>query len=183
MNDQELLDRLKAGDEDAARELYTAIKPIFRPWLARTVNCPPAETLDWYHLSFATLLENIRTGKLQHLTASLSTYCCSVGKHLYLAAQRKDARLAAARQQFLLGELANDAADQRATERRLQQIAEALDRLGYPCQDILVAFYYYKHSMDEIAAQFNYKNAASARNQKYRCIEKLRKMIASRSAD
>lgn len=42
------------------------------------------------------------------------------------------------------------------------------------CYDILVRFFYQNQSMDKIAEALGYTNADNAKNQKYRCQEKLK---------
>jgi len=42
------------------------------------------------------------------------------------------------------------------------------------CYDILVRFFYQNQSMDKIAEAMDYTNAANAKNQKYRCQERLK---------
>lgn len=49
----------------------------------------------------------------------------------------------------------------------------ALNRLGDNCKNLLNHFYFERKKMNEIASELNI-TSASARNQKYRCMEKLR---------
>ena len=52
---------------------------------------------------------------------------------------------------------------------------QAFKKLGKECKELLEVFYFEKKSLREIAAQFNI-GEASARNKKYRCIQKLRSL-------
>ena len=54
----------------------------------------------------------------------------------------------------------------------------ALSNLGEPCKTILVQYYYMKQTMQEIAAMFHYTNAENAKNQKYKCLQRLKKLVA-----
>jgi hypothetical protein len=38
-------------------------------------------------------------------------------------------------------------------------------------------YYYHKRSMEQLVGMFDYKNADSAKNQKYKCLERLRKLM------
>jgi len=62
-------------------------------------------------------------------------------------------------------------------ENNLELISQCFNRLGDPCRSLLDLFYYKKKSMEEIAVELNYKNAETAKNQKYKCMERLRKMV------
>lgn len=48
------------------------------------------------------------------------------------------------------------------------------------CYDILVRFFYQDQSMDKIAEALGYTNADNAKNQKYRCQEKLKSEMFKR---
>ena len=55
----------------------------------------------------------------------------------------------------------------------------ALNSLGEPCKSLLEAFYMEKKSMDQIALIFGYTNADNAKNQKYKCLMRLKKLFFS----
>ena len=53
----------------------------------------------------------------------------------------------------------------------------ALGSLGEPYRSLLEAFYIHKHDVQEIAAAFGYTNADNAKNQKYKCLVRLKKIF------
>lgn len=58
-------------------------------------------------------------------------------------------------------------------EKRRETLQQALGNLGASCKTLLQLFYFERKSMDAISKELNI-TSASARNQKYRCMEKLR---------
>ncbi len=62
------------------------------------------------------------------------------------------------------------------SENRLNKVIETFNSLGKACKELLTVFYYEKKSLREIAKELKI-GEASARNKKYRCIEKLRAMV------
>lgn len=67
-----------------------------------------------------------------------------------------------------------------ANEHRNQEfilMERALSRLGEPCKSLLEAYYLQKKSMSEIASGFGYTNPDNAKNQKYKCLVRLRKLF------
>jgi hypothetical protein len=56
---------------------------------------------------------------------------------------------------------------------------KAMNSLGEPCKSLLQAFYINKQNMQEIAATFGYTNADNAKNQKYKCLIRLKKLFFS----
>jgi DNA-directed RNA polymerase specialized sigma24 family protein len=55
----------------------------------------------------------------------------------------------------------------------------AMGSLGEPCKSLLEAFYMQKRSMQEIASTFGYTNSENAKNQKYKCLMRLKKLFFS----
>ncbi|MEO0899188.1 MAG: sigma-70 family RNA polymerase sigma factor [Bacteroidota bacterium] len=58
-----------------------------------------------------------------------------------------------------------------------------MDKLGESCKKILIDSEYYGFSMDEIAERTGFKNAASVSSMKYKCMDKLRKLLRERNID
>jgi hypothetical protein len=53
----------------------------------------------------------------------------------------------------------------------------ALDSLGEPCRSILEDFYIAELNMEDIRVKFGYTNADNAKNQKYKCLQRLKKVF------
>ena len=58
-----------------------------------------------------------------------------------------------------------------------QMMEKALQGMGEPCKSLLEAYYLQKKSMVEIATFFGYTNADNAKNQKYKCLMRLKKLF------
>jgi len=54
---------------------------------------------------------------------------------------------------------------------------KAIGSLGEPCKSLIEAFYIQKRNMQDIASQFGYTNADNAKNQKYKCLMRLKKLF------
>ncbi len=54
---------------------------------------------------------------------------------------------------------------------------KALGSVGEPCKSLLEAYYLQKKDMTEIADAFGYTNADNAKNQKYKCLVRLKKLF------
>jgi hypothetical protein len=53
----------------------------------------------------------------------------------------------------------------------------SMNNLGEPCKSLLEAYYLQKKNMVEIATEFGYTNADNAKNQKYKCLMRLKKLF------
>ena len=58
-----------------------------------------------------------------------------------------------------------------------EEVSGWLDELSETCKTLINEFYYNKKSWDKIASEHGYKNARSASNQKYKCLESLKDKI------
>lgn len=61
-------------------------------------------------------------------------------------------------------------------EVSISKLNEIIGSLGDICKNILSDYYYSKLSMAEIAQKMGYKNENTAKTQKYKCLERARKM-------
>ncbi len=68
-----------------------------------------------------------------------------------------------------------DAHEQRNAEYEMME--NAINHLGEPCKSLLEAYYLHKKNMQDIAASFGYTNADNAKNQKYKCLMRLKKIF------
>ncbi len=64
----------------------------------------------------------------------------------------------------------------------LIQVRENFLQLGDKCREILSMFYYRKKNLKEIADQYG-MTEASAKNSKYRCLQKLRELVFNNSQE
>jgi RNA polymerase sigma factor (sigma-70 family) len=62
-------------------------------------------------------------------------------------------------------------------EKRFTRMGEALNSLGEPCRTIIEDFYIRDFSMETISNKFGYTNADNAKNQKYKCLQRLKKLF------
>ena len=58
-----------------------------------------------------------------------------------------------------------------------QVMEKAIGSLGEPCRSLLEAYYLEKKNMQDIALSFGYTNAENAKNQKYKCLMRLKKIF------
>ncbi|MBA3985677.1 MAG: sigma-70 family RNA polymerase sigma factor [Flavobacteriales bacterium] len=65
-------------------------------------------------------------------------------------------------------------------ESRIKETYAVFKELGEQCKEVLTQFYFYKKSIREIAEVLNMEEA-SARNKKYRCMQKLREMLLEKN--
>jgi RNA polymerase sigma factor (sigma-70 family) len=112
------------------------------------------------------------------LTCKLSTYLFAVSKRLWYKKLQKDTRIDL-QSDFPENKMAGPEEDINVYKEREQyflKLKKAMEQLGEPCASLISAFYEEEKSMKEIAELFNYTNPENAKTQKYKCLNRLRKL-------
>ncbi len=63
------------------------------------------------------------------------------------------------------------------SEMNFQRMRDSLQALGEPCRTIIEDFYIRDFSMEIIREKFGYTSADNAKNQKYKCLQRLKKLF------
>jgi len=165
----DIVEQIKQDGDRVLTDLYTRYRTEFIQWLCGRLGCDAELAKDIYQQSILIFYENIQSGKLTTITSQVKTYLFSIGRNKYYEAVREQRK----------GEafVPENSDDESFPEELLQQVEANLDRLGEPCRSLLIEYYYHKRSMEQLVAMFDYKNADSAKNQKYKCLERLRKLM------
>ena len=62
-------------------------------------------------------------------------------------------------------------------ELKFELVGKAMDKLGEPCKSLITDFYIHDLNMNEISDKFGYTNSDNAKNQKYKCLQRLKKIF------
>ena len=62
-------------------------------------------------------------------------------------------------------------------EIKIEVMNMSMTKLGEPCKSLIEDFYVHHLSMGEISDKFGYTNAENAKNQKYKCLQRLKKIF------
>lgn len=175
--DQNIIDLLQEGNDKTFKKFYLAELNPFISWILKQYPLDENQAKDLYQESQMLLYENIQLGKLTKLTGSLKTYLYSIAKNLIKVNYRKMVVTSEHEEKlsehllFLAGESKNE-----LTQNKVASIRTALQSLGEPCLSLMTFFYYESLSFQLIAKRMGYKNESVAKNQKKRCLDRLRSM-------
>lgn len=174
----EQLAAIKANDERILKALYLQNFPKIEA-LILSNNGTSDQAKDIYQEAFIALWRNIQLDKFHPESES------AINGYLYQIARNKwmDQLRSAHHQKVVpmreerFSDLKDDTISD--TERDyLDKIKINITKLGDNCKEVLTRFYYRKENMKTIAEAFGWTEA-SAKNNKYRCLEKLRAMVKS----
>lgn len=160
--------------ETIYRDNYNAIQS-----LVINNNGSTDDARDIFQEAMIVLYEKVRSGTFE-LNCQIKTYLYSVSRRLWLKRLQQMNRYASP-----VGDMESVIPVEEEVEAHEQRNAEfdmmnkAISSLGEPCKSLLEAYYLQKRTMQDIASSFGYTNADNAKNQKYKCLVRLKKIFFS----
>lgn len=175
-DDQELLKGIAEGSTTELEYLYSNYYPMVYQLVIKN-NGNEDDAKDIFQEAVIVLYDKIHAGGFV-LSSRLGTFIYSVCRRLWLKNLSKADRLTLSMQDHeeLTG-VENDLAEYYQKEDQFLLMEESLHLLGEPCQTIISDFYLHNLSMKEICEKFGYTNADNAKNQKYKCLQRLKKLF------
>jgi RNA polymerase sigma factor (sigma-70 family) len=184
-SDDELVNMLKESS-DALTLVYKKHKDYCLNFM-RTMYDDRDEIQDIFQDSLIVLYENINKPGFK-LTCSIQTYLNSICRNQVLVRlagiKRHPQTSIEDNEKYLVNitdwfDDSNLVKNERVTV--LKGILAEMKENASKCYDILVRFFYQNQTMDKIALALGYTNADNAKNQKYRCQEKLKAELFSKT--
>lgn len=112
------------------------------------------------------------------LSCSIKTFIYAVCRNVWLKKLRQQNRLPSSiKDMEKVIEIPVDDESESITVTQFLKVEKALDKLGENCRKILEHFYFLKTNMKEIAEVFGYTNEDNAKNQKYKCLQRLKVLV------
>jgi RNA polymerase sigma factor (sigma-70 family) len=168
MSDQEVLDKIRKGDESALDYLYTKHYRMLVNVITKN-NGTEDEAKDIYQDALVNFWQKSRKPDFE-LTAKISTYLYSVCQNLWLKELNRKSRLGA--EDLNAGFLPD------YDEKEKNSLVEkCLNQLGESCKKILMLYYFDDLSMEDIAKEMGFANADTAKTKKYKCKNELEKIV------
>lgn len=174
--EKELLIGLANSDKKATETIYRENFNSVQVLIINN-NGSADDAKDIFQEAMIVLYEKVRSGSFE-LNCQLKTFLYSVSRRLWLKRLQQQNRYSApgdSMEQVVAVEEDLEAHEQRNAE--FEMMEQAINHLGEPCKSLLEAYYLQKQNMQVIAASFGYTNADNAKNQKYKCLMRLKKIF------
>jgi RNA polymerase sigma factor (sigma-70 family) len=171
-----ILRDLASGDPATVEAIYRDNYPSVEGFIIRN-NGTYDDARDVFQEAVIVLYEKALSGNFV-LTSRLNTFLYAVCKRIWLKKLQQQQRFHNTGGEISDVIFSEEELEQH--ERKNQEFAtmeSALKKVGEPCKSLLEAYYLEKKSMPEIADQFGYTNADNAKNQKYKCLVRLKKLF------
>ncbi len=175
--DEQLLLALRNEDEKALGIVYKTHFPMVLHFIGNN-NGTESEAKDIYQEAVMVLYENSKEEEFI-LTCKIKTYLYSVCRRLWLKRLAEKGRFVGKVEDFESFIAFEKDETENMEEREVQYsvMATSLSKLGEPCKTILEDFFVQGLSMLQIAEKMGYTNADNAKNQKYKCLMRLKKIF------
>ena len=173
----EIIQKIRSGGQTELGMIYEEYRSEFLQWITKEYACSMDDGKDMYQLAILIFYDNIKRGKLEHLVSSVKTYLFGIGKNLAKDNMRKEKKFIPINQEKWIKEYLIDEPDQPIDDKIFALAKIALQKLGQPCQRLIELFYYENKNMQEITEAMQYKNPETAKNQKCKCMARLRKLV------
>jgi RNA polymerase sigma factor (sigma-70 family) len=174
--DSEIVLGILNNSEIVLKRLYTTYFPMILQLIINN-NGNEDDAKDIYQEAIIVLYNKIRSGEFE-LSSKLKTYIYSVCRRLWLKRLGQMNRYGGDIRDFEEYLPVDDEVDDH-NDRDIQfnKMENALQLLGEPCKTIMEDFYIHNRSMQEICERFGYTNADNAKTQKYKCLQRLKKLF------
>lgn len=174
--DDLILVEIRKNNEAALGELYKTHYPMAVNLICSNSGTEQ-EAKDIYQEAVIAFYERAQQPGFT-LTCKIKTYLYAVCRRLWLKrlAEKKRFSINIPEAETFEGV---DAEVNEAEEKELnfKRMGESLHALGEPCRSIIQDFYIHDFSMEIISEKFGYTSADNAKNQKYKCLQRLKKLF------
>ena len=174
----ELLEGLARNDREAIEKIYQQNYGTIQAFIINN-NGSADDARDIFQEAMILLYEKASSGRFE-LQCKIKTYVYSVCRRLWLKRLQQVQRFGSPVE--MLEEtvpVEEELEEQERKNEALNLMEKAMNHLGEPCKSLLEAYYVHKKQMQEIAETFGYTNADNAKNQKYKCLMRLKKLFFS----
>jgi RNA polymerase sigma factor (sigma-70 family) len=175
-NEKALLQGLACSDKKAIETIYRENYNMIHSLIINN-NGSTDDARDIFQEAMIVLYEKVRSGSFE-LNCLIKTYVYSVSRRLWLKRLQQMNHYSPVSDN--LEETVPVEEEIEENERiniEFQAMDRAISSLGEPCKSLLEAYYLEKKNMQEIAQSFGYTNADNAKNQKYKCLMRLKKIF------
>lgn len=180
MKISDLIVLIKNDFDKAYRMLYQQYYGMIKH-LIFSNNGVEADVDDIFQETIISLYENVMNHDFV-LKGSLKNYIYSIARYKWIAELKRNTRTinfndcekAIDENNFI------DVAEEDKTYKNEELVKMVFSKLSETCKEILKSFYFFKLSMQEIAENMGYTNAENAKNQKYKCMNKVKVLLKDR---
>lgn len=173
--DDAIIAGIRRDDERALAYLYKLHYPMISHFILSNSGSDD-EAKDIYQEGVIVFYEKIRDNSFQ-LTCQIKTYLYSVCRRLWLKRIAEKGKYATSMDDVESYLVLEEDLQQEENERQFDMMSDAMGQIGEPCKSLLEDYYLHMQNMQDITEKFGYTNTDTAKNQKYKCLQRLKKIF------
>ena len=176
-----LVKAIKSNDSKALKTLYTSNYYKVEHMVLKNSGSKD-HAKDIYQEAFITVWKNVKNDSfVPHNETALQGYLYQIAKNKWLdmVNSSRFKKTTVLENEYSFHDKTNqenEMEEQAVFSQKLEKTMNLFKMMGQPCKQLLTSFYFDKKSLRIIASELQIEES-TARNNKYRCMEKLRKMV------
>jgi RNA polymerase sigma factor (sigma-70 family) len=175
-SETDIIAGLRQGDSKVLEIVYKQHYPTILHFIIQN-NGTDQDAKDLYQEAILVLYEKLKQENFL-LTCQIKTFVYSVCRRLWLKRLREKGRYYGKIEDFeSFIPFEEDELNIEDGEHKYGAMNQALELIGEPCRTLLKDFYIENLSMQDISEKMGYTNADNAKNQKYKCLMRLKKLF------
>ena len=174
--EEELIMGIKQGDNLALSILYKESYAVVSHFIFNN-NGSIDDAKDVYQEAIIIFYEKV-IGENFEINCKIGTYLYSVCRRIWLRKLAGKSNYTGKIDDFE-GFLPIEESENEYKEENFEAMSTSLNKLGEPCKTLIEDFYIHNLNMNTISEKFGYTNADNAKNQKYKCLMRLKKLFFS----
>ena len=186
INDHDIIAGIKNFDEASGNALYNKHKDYCLRFMNK-MYFDEEINRDIYQDAVIVFIEKMRDNKLTLENTSIQTYLNSICRNQVLVRLKQKNKPVSMAEDWEnnYSDKYTDWFDEQAEIKndRIKLIMEELEAMkdkGQVCYELLRKVFFENKTMEAVATLMNYTNADNAKNQSYRCRERLKKQVFER---
>ena len=175
MTDKEIIEYLRNDKyQKATNGLYNVLPAVKKYISANSGTADDAK--DIFQDALVVLYKKVQSQSFA-LTVPLKTYLLAITKNIWLQELRRRNKMPVSTEQV-------DLPDALPADDKDSNLAKAaFNLLGERCRQLLILFYFKKKTYRELASFLGFGDERTAKNQKYRCLQKAKENYLTLSTD
>lgn len=176
-SDEEIIEGIRSDNRDVLNVFYKLNFEMIRQFVSLNGG-DEDEAKDIFQEAVLIIYHKIKNNSLV-LNCKLKTYLYSVSRNLWLKQlDRKDRNAGKVEDhEEFISLNAVEVVDWSEQQEKFLKMRESLDQIGEPCKTLINDFYIKNLSMNQITEKFGYSGEDSTKTQKYKCMNRLKKIF------
>ena len=182
MTNEEIVRQIRRDElsksEGALRYIYEECYFICEQMILKN-NGTKEDAKDTFQDALVVFYNNVKNPSFD-LSSKISTYLYAVCRNLWLKSLRESKKYVEVDEEYMQSlEGGVVVPDKKEHSDTATMLADLLEQSGEKCLSLLKMFYFEKLKMKEISSAFGFASEQVAKNQKVRCLKKLRAILGN----